>query len=322
MMTIKRCTLSFTAAALMLLASSAMSPSMAATTSTLPTIAFSTQTGLNTSASQIQSTWESLKTMGTDQFVGGMLGGFKLDESSMIAGALTIGASEFDNFLRTGSLTSSIGDVGSLLSKVMGSSSGIDLSSIVGSFTAGGGALSASSILTTAGVSASGGLCDPGVAADLVAQGQQKVQDIVDIGMSKEFGFSQISSMTGSGATGGFASMGCLDKLFQNSGTDILFKPPTMANLTSMLQNWTCGKTPGVASQIEAAFGDGAKFQTAATGGFFPLSTFGEANDGGVPVAPGLGQKIEEMFGAKFASVQTLQEQDIAKMTKLGTLFQ
>lgn len=321
-MTRNRRTFKFAAVAALLLSSCLVSTAQAATSATLPTIAFSTQSGLNASTSQIQSTWESLKTMGTDQFVGGMIGGFKLDESSMIAGALSIGASEFDNFLRTGSLTSSVGNVGTILSGVMSSSSGINLSSVIGSFTSGGGALSAGSILTTAGVSASGGQCDPSVANDLATQGEKTVNDIVSIGTSKEYGFSQMSSLTGSGATGGFASMGCLDKLFQNTGTDILFKPPTMANLTSMLSNWTCGKTPGVQSQIEAAFGDGSKFKTAAAGGFFPLTTFGEANDGGIPMAPGLGTKAVDMFGAKFANVDKMSDQDITKMTKLGTLFQ
>ncbi len=52
-----------------------------ASSSTLPLIAFSTQTGINASASERQSTWSALKTMGTDQFVGGVIGNFKLDES-------------------------------------------------------------------------------------------------------------------------------------------------------------------------------------------------------------------------------------------------
>lgn len=307
-------------AAMILLGATALTPASAASSSTLPLIAFSTQTGINASASDVQSTWSALKTMGTDQFVGGVIGNFKLDESSLVAAAMTIGSTELDNFLRSGSLSSSTSGIGSVLSSVMTNAAGIDLSSVVGSFTSGGGAISAASLMTGSGATASGGQCDPSVASDLASQGQQKVNDIVNIGMSSEYGFSQMSQMT-KGTSGGFASMGCLDKLFQNTGADIMFKPPTMSMLTNMLQNWTCPQVPGVASQIAGAFGSGDRFQTAALGGFFPLSTYGEANDGTKPDAPGLGMKIADAYGTDFASVKTVSSGDISKMTDLGTLF-
>jgi hypothetical protein len=307
-------------AAVILLGASALTPAAATSSSTLPMIAFNTQTGLNTSTGEVQSVWSALKSMGTDQFVGGVIGNFKLDESSLVAAAMTIGATELDNFLRSGSLTSSTSGIGGILSDVMARGAGIDLSSVVGSFTSGGGSLSTASLLSGTGATASGGQCDPSVANDLALQGQQKVNDIVSVGLSSEYGFSQMSQMT-KGTTGGFASMGCLDKLFQNSGSDILFKPPTMSMLTNMLQNWTCPQVPGVAEQIAGAFGNGDRFQTAALGGFFPLSTYGEANDGMKPRAPGLGQTIEDAFGAKFASVKSVSSEDIAQMTDLGKLF-
>lgn len=308
------------AAALMLLASTA-TPGLAASSTTLPTINFSTATGLNATTSDIQSAWKQLSDMGTTQYLGGMIGGFKLDESSMVAAALSIGATEFDNFLRTGQLSSSLGNMGSVLSSAMSSGAGLDISSIVGSFTGGGGAISAASVLGTSGVSASGGLCSPSVAAALASQGEQYVNDIVNVGQSDSYGFSRMGSLTGGGATGGFASMGCLDKLFQNTGTDILFKPPTMGMLTSMLQNWTCPQVPGVAQQIAGAFGDGSRFKTAEAGGFFPLSSFGEANDGTRPNAPGMGSTIAEFFGSRFASVERPSSGDVANMTSLNTLF-
>lgn len=309
------------ATAALLLVATASTTAVAASSSTLPTINFSTATGLNTSAADIQSAWNQLQTMGTTQYLGGMIGGFKLDESSMIAAALSIGVTEFDSFLRTGQLPSSLGNVGALLSSTMSNSAGIDLSSIVGSYTAGGGSINTTSILNTSGVSAAGGSCDPGVAADLASQGSEYVNDIVNVGMSDSYGFSQMSSLTSGGATGGFASMGCLDKLFQNTGTDILFKPPTMGMLTSMLQNWTCPEIPGVAEQIAGAFGDGSRFQTAEAGGFFPLVTFGEANDGEAPKAPGMGSTISQAFGANFAKVATPSSGELANMTSLSTLF-
>jgi len=307
-------------AAVILLSATALTPAEAASSSTLPTIAFSTQTGINTNQSEIQSTWNALQTMGTTQYLGGVIGNFKLDESSLIAAAMTIGASELDNFLRTGALASAIPNVGDVLSKAMSSASGIDLSSMTGSFTGGGGSLTSAALLSGSGVAAAGGQCDPSVAADLASQGQQKVNDIVSVGLSSEYGFSQMSQMT-KGATGGFASMGCLDKLFQNTGTDILFKPPTMGQLTNMIQNWTCPKVPGVEQQIADAFGSGERFQTAALGGFFPLSTYGEANDGSAPKAPGLGSTTEQLYGQGFSSSQPLKGGEIAELTDLSKLF-
>ncbi|NTF17548.1 hypothetical protein G6L37_03995 [Agrobacterium rubi] len=308
-------------AAVMLLGATALTPAHAASSSTLPTIAFNTQTGIDASAADIQNTWTALQTMGTDKFVGGVIGGFKLDESSLIAAAMSIGSTELDNFLRSGSLNSAIPNVGDVLSNVMTSGAGIDLSSVVGSFTNGGGSLTSASLLSGGGVGTAGGQCDPSVASDLANQGLQKVTDTVSIGMSSEYGFSKMAEMTGSGASGGFASMGCLDKLFQNTGTDIMFKPPTMGQLTNMLQNWTCPKVPGVASQIAGAFGNNDRFQTASLGGFFPLTTYGEANDGLKPQAPGLGNGIAALFGDAFASTTTPKASDIAEMTSLGSLF-
>ena len=305
---------------MLLLGTSALSPASAAS-STLPTIAFNTQTGIDATSADIQNTWTALQTMGTDQFVGGVIGGFKIDESSLIAAALSIGSTELDNFLRSGNLTSAIPNAGEVLSKAMTSGAGIDLSSMVGSFTSGGGTLTTASLLSGGGVGMSGGQCDPSVASDLANQGMQKVNDTVSIGMSSEYGFSKMADVTGSGASGGFASMGCLDKLFQNTGTDILFKPPTMGQLTNMLQNWTCPQVPGVADQIAGAFGNTDRFQTASLGGFFPLTTYGEANDGMKPQAPGLGTGIAELFGDSFASNTTPGASDIADMTSLGKLF-
>lgn len=303
--------------AMLLYGASALSSAHAAS-STLSTIAFTTQTGINASQSDIQNTWNALQTMGTDQFLGGVIGGFKLDEASLIAGALSIGASELDNFLRSGNLNGASSDVGDMLSKAMSSAAGIDLSSVVGSFTNGGGTLTSASLTSGAGASASGGQCDPTVASDLANQGLKKVTDTVNIGMSSEYGFSKMAELTGSGATGSFASMGCLDKLFQNSGADILFKPPNMGQLTNMLQNWTCPKVPGIGEQIAGAFGNNDRFQTASLGGFFPLSTYGEANDGGVK---GLGSSIAQQFSESFATASTPGSEDIAELTDLGKLF-
>lgn len=105
----------------------------------LSLVQFQDATGINADQAQVSSIWQSLVAMGTTEFLGGNIGSFRLDESSMIAGASTLGATEFDNFLRNGSLSSSSSGLGNTLTQRMTSGSGFDLSHIVGSFTNGGG---------------------------------------------------------------------------------------------------------------------------------------------------------------------------------------
>lgn len=298
-------------------------PAFAASTA-LSSAMFQDTTGLNASTQNIQDTWSALKTMGTDQFLGGSIGSFKLDEASMIAGALTIGATEFDNFLRTGSLTNISTDLSSLLSTNMSKAAGIDLSSIVGSFTAGGGSAPGTSF-NAASTSAlgSGGQCSPSVASDLVNVGKKHVDMMRSAALDGRYGVSQINSLAGSSGVGsGFASLGCLDKLFQNAGSDILFKPPSLSNLISQLQNWTCPNAPGVSQQVMGDFGDLGIFDTQAMGGFYGYKVFGEANDGPVSPQPGIGNNIQQVFGSGFGNSQIANSSQISQQTNLTRLFQ
>lgn len=298
-------------------------PAFAASTS-LSSAMFQDTTGLNASTQDIQSTWNALKTMGTDKFLGGNIGSFKLDESSMIAGALTIGATEFDNFLRSGSLSNISGDLSSLLSTNMTKAAGIDLSSVVGSFTQGGGA-AAGTVFNAASTSATGtgGQCSPGVASDLVNIGKKHVDMMRNAALGGEFGVSQISSLAGSNGVGtGFASLGCLDKLFQNAGSDILFKPPSLSNLISQLQNWACPNAPGVSQQVMGDFGDLGIFDTQAMGGFYGHKVFGESNDGPVSPQPGIGNNVQQVFGSGFGNTQIANSAQISQQTSLTKLFQ
>ncbi len=298
-------------------------PAFAASTA-LSSSMFQDTTGLNASTSDIQNTWTALKTMGTDKFLGGSIGSFKLDEASMIAGALTVGATEFDNFLRTGSLSNISSDLSSLLSTNMSKAAGIDLSSIVGSFTAGGGS-AAGTTFNAASASAlgSGGQCSPSVAGDLVNVGKKHVNMMRDAALGGRYGVSQIGSLAGSSGIGsGFASLGCLDKLFQNAGSDILFKPPSLSNLISQLQNWTCPNAPGVSSQVMGDFGDLSMFDTQAMGGFYGYKVFGEANDGPVSPQPGIGNNVQQVFGSSFGNTQIANSSQISQQTNLTKLFQ
>lgn len=267
----------------------------------------------------VQNTWSDLQTMGTTEYLGGLLGNFKLDESSMIAGAMTLGVSEFDNFLRTGKLGGSVSDLGDILTKNMTSAAGIDLSSVVGSFTSGGGVLS--SLASTASLTSTGGAvtaenCPPEFSQKLVDQANNYITGVTKIASSDEYGFSSLANTTG--GTTGFAGLSCLDKLFQNAGSDLLFKPPSLGNLTAQLQNWTCGQSVGIAEQIGGAFQTG--IQTAKAGGFFPSVISAEANDGNPVSAPGMTMKSSEVFGEKFAQFTSTTQNEIKQMT-MGGLF-
>lgn len=282
---------------------------------------FQRETGIKVDESKIQQAWNALETMGTTKFLGGMLGNLKLDESSLIAGALSIGASEFDTLLNGGGInTASSGAVQSLLSN-MNSAAGLDLSYITGSFSNGGGQATTASLMSGSGASFSGA-CDTSVASALAENGKAHVDKIVTAAMSGEFGFSKVKDLQSSNGSGsGFGALGCLDKLFQNSGSDIMFKPPSLGTLTTQIQNWVCGQASSVQEQVAGAFGAGEIFQTGAMGGFFPSKTFGEANDGNPNTRPGLGQEPALTFGAQFAAFQDETQDQIAKAADIQRLF-
>jgi hypothetical protein len=321
-MSMKMKKIALAAATAVLIGMSAPAPSFAA--SALSSVMFQDSTGLTASDADIQKTWAALQTMGTTSYVGGMIGSFKLDESSLLAGALTVGVTEFDNFLKTGSLSGSVSSaLVQALSSNMSSAAGINLSSLVGSFTSGGGVTGTGAFdVTSAAALSGGGQCDPGVSSDLVNIGKKHVEMMRDVALGDQYGISTIGSLAGSGTGTGFASMGCLDKLFQNAGSDILFKPPSLGNLLGQLQNWTCPKFPSVADMVNGGFGDLTSFNTQSMGGFFPVKSYGEANDGNYSPQPGMGNDLSKVFGNGFGKVQVVSNSQISSLTNLTKLFQ
>lgn len=290
---------------------------------------FRDQTGIRVGEKEVTSLWNALVTMGTTQFLGGNLGSLKLDESSMIAGAATLGASEFDNFLRSGSLGTSAGGLASLLTQRMTSGAGMDLSHLVGSFTGGGGITNGapstfSSLTSMGGASAGSAMCDTEVGNKLAQVGEERVNSLLNAALSDQYGFSTVKGLTsGAGGNGsGFSALSCLDKLFQGSGTDILFKPPSLGNLTGMLQNWTCGQAMSVAQQVmqNSGLGSGV-FKTGSLGGFFPASTMNEAMSSAPMSMPGISSTASELFGEAFAKFGAPSDSQIKKTASLGTLF-
>jgi hypothetical protein len=284
---------------------------------------FNSKTGLSASEADVQSVWNALQSMGTTNYIGGTIGNFKIDESSLIAGALSIGVTELNNFLSTGSLSIGSSGVGSLLSSAMSGAAGIDMSYLTGSFTSGGGSLNGLPFATTSSLSSStggalaAGQCDPSIASKQVAVGLKGVDNIVNAAQSDQYGFSRMGALGSSTSGGNFASMGCLDKLFQNAGSDILFKPPSLGSLTSMLSGWACDKAKSVTDQIGGQFGDMSQFDTTAMGGFFPSGVFGEANDGTTPVRPGIGNQLSEVFGDTFSDTTAKSDSSLSTIASI-----
>jgi hypothetical protein len=90
-----------------------------------------TCTDKTSTQSSVTGWWSALTSMGTTDFIGGQMGGLKIDASSLLAGSSVAGASELDRFLRTGS--SSSPDITSSIMSMMSGGSGIDVTSLVGS---------------------------------------------------------------------------------------------------------------------------------------------------------------------------------------------
>ncbi|WP_310622379.1 hypothetical protein [Flexibacterium corallicola] len=220
---------------------------------------FSRLTGLETSRSEMNKVWSQLSTMGTTAFSGGKIGSFQLDEASLLAGAMSIGATEFDKFLRTGSLSFPSSELGKELSSIMSNAVGLDISAVAGRFTTGGGStnfgdgsysrISNNQSPATQNTDPS---CDPGVAQQLSDLSQKHVDQIVTAAQSSQVGFSKISAMKTSKGSG-FAANGCLDKLFTMPSIDVLFKPPSITSLANTMQNWTCNDAVTVAQQVASS---------------------------------------------------------------------
>ena len=301
-------------------------PADAAQRDPLKIAKFNDKSGLDATEAEVQETWTALKAMGTTEFVGGTIGNFRLDESAMVAGAMAIGVTEFDNYLRTGTLATSSSNSGAQMTTAMTSSSGLDLSYLIGSFLSGGTSPTGSALgsilglLTTTGATAAG-QCDPAIAAKQVAVGIGGVNTVVTAGLSPTLGFSQNSAIGGSTTSTGFATTSCLDNLFQNAGANILFTPPSLGSLMTSLQGWSCPMAVSVAAQVMGQWGDMSMLNTASMGGFFPAGTFGEANEStSAPFQPGIGNLLSLVFGTTFSPTETTATAD-SSLSSINSVF-
>lgn len=197
--------------------------------------------------------WQALTSMGTTSYIGGQIGDFMIDASSLLAGARQAGAVELDRWLRTGEASSP--DISDAILKAVTSTSGIDVSQITGSKYL-NGTQQTSSATTGNGVTildsfsnSNDGLVGPGlgggnfctqeVDSALNAGSQSYVNSVVSAAEDKEFGFSQVGNVPVSAdkhSDSGLFGGSCLSTFMQGN-MDTLFKPPQLSQLVSMLTN-------------------------------------------------------------------------------------
>jgi hypothetical protein len=136
------------------------------------------------------------------------------------------------------------------------------------------------------------GYCDPKVAQLQVDAAKAKIEQDgklaqSDLGYSRLGGGGVDSYLTDTEPSS-FTGLSCLDKLM-NSGTDIMFRPPSMSDLLSQIENAACAKANDIYQSVTQPIND-SLYQTADLGGFFPgmnLGSLGGSVNGGIK--PGMG---------------------------------
>lgn len=274
--------------------------------------------------SQARQNWDALVTMGTTEWIGADFNGGKIDASSLLSAARIVGASELDRWLRTGQAAD--GNILQTMAGALTSGSGFNVSSITGvlSGLSGGGSSLAGSLSQLAsgtpmgtitstltdsssinvnfmGPGGGGGdYCDEGIAGTQNAAAQKHIDDMVNIAMSNDYGFSQMGGAgVGSGqkSSDGFFGMSCLDKFMQGT-RDTLFRPPQLSQLVAMIGQMggiggagggsggggggggACDGAESVLQQVAGSMPSGI-FDSGANGGFFPYAGFaGREGDG------------------------------------------
>ena len=216
---------------------------------------FNQATNLRASPESIRQVWHQLVLLETTDYLGGRFDRVSLTPSTMIAGAIAFGSIEFDNLIRLGEIPSAYESSISQLLNTMKSAETIDLTSVLNASSqnpefdlAPIPARTAPIVERTEIISSDA--CSPYVQTSLTEQGQQYVAEITNASISDETGFSTIKSNNGEINTGGFASLGCLEKLFLNFNVTTFFNPPGFSSMISRLENWDCMDALDVISQI------------------------------------------------------------------------
>ena len=216
---------------------------------------FNNATGLRASPDSIRQTWQVLLQMKTTDYLDGRFVNVRLTQSAMIAGAIALGGIEFDNLLRTGEIPDAYKISMNTLLNVMKSARGIDLTAVIETSSLSPAVNLAPTPARTESVTSQSEIvsvssCSPYVQTALNEQGKQYVVAMTNASITKGTGFSTIKTKTGNNYTGGFASLGCLERLFLNFSITPFFNPPDYSSLITNLENWNCEAALDVISQF------------------------------------------------------------------------
>ncbi len=233
--------------------------------------------------STAQQNWSALQSMGTTDWIGSSYNGVTIDASALLAAARVVGATQVDDWLRTGDAPSqSIVDMitsalaygaGYDVSSVTGvtpasttgstdgssspytmsassSSSGVDPQTLLQQATANSSALGIISdginILSAAG-NGTQTTCNPSIAGMQNANAQSFIGNMMKLITGDGTGFSQLggtSVSSGQRSANGVFGSGCLDKLMSGS-MDTLFTPPGLSSLIGQLGSMFGGASSG-----------------------------------------------------------------------------
>ena len=222
--------------------------------------------------SAAQQNWSALQAMGTTDYIGSAFNGTTLDASSLLAASRVVGASQVDNWLRTGATPDQ--QTYDMIVQALSYGAGYDVSNVTGVMPASNGGTSGTStadysptgigsssidqsMLTqfaTANNSALGILsdginmlsaagngsqttCNQSIAKAQNANAQSFINNMMTLITGNGTGFSVLggaSVASGQRSSNGVFGSGCLDKLMQGN-MDTLFSPPGLSSLVGQL---------------------------------------------------------------------------------------
>lgn len=244
------------------------------------------------------SIWQQLRMLGTTEFLGGRMGNTFVDESALVAGARLMGVTTFDEYLRTGIVPEGANGLTTQLSSVMSAVSGINTSSVTGSFTQ--ATAQTASLSTPTSDSAYEGSapesCNAEFAQLQVSGANAYIEDMTNLakseaGFTRKDGKGAGKSFEGEAGGGGKKSqsifgLSCLEKIMTVPKLDVFFSPPNLQKIIDQAGQAACDMAMSAISDI-ARPTDRNIFDTLQFGGFMPgLNAAGLGGKISSPITP------------------------------------
>jgi hypothetical protein len=229
---------------------------------------------LYTGSTDLQGRINFLNQSGLANSLGTTVNGVQITQSSLLECA-NLGVGNCQTFINTG-----VDPTGGQMVKAMN----IANNATGDNFALSPAGAAQGNSLTSITDSASGLYCDPAVLSMIQTQGAQVVNARLALATDYRTGYSMLGgegvlSAAGlgpspsttfiGGPTGSFRQMSCIDRLLSAGSLDILFNPPSLAQLLNMLMNIACQK----AAQLMASVTQPLKqslYQNANLNGFMP----------------------------------------------------